>query len=242
MWRSQVTDKFPELESLKLAVALPSYNGTRHNGVPLMYLSRQVPQFAPIATQSSLLAMVFNITLATAMKWRDAGHATHYLMLHDDIVPTSQNWFEELWGAYKASNAQLICAVSPIKDARGLTSIAVETEGGVMKPRRLTMREIDKGPVTFTMPGLLLNTGCMLFDLREPWVDDCYFHIDDKIHWVDGVPHPQSASEDWNFTRMARAAGCERIYATSAMPLEHVGQARFPNHGAWGSLEQDDGS
>lgn len=295
---------FPELDDLKLAVALPSYNGTRHNGPALFYLREYVPKAIPIATQTSLLAMCFNITFSIAMRLRDEGKATHFLMLHDDIVPLDQNWFEELWSAYKDPEGNngtgMICAVSPIKDQRGFTSIAVEKEvaeesddalgtlrrvieassgfrgpkddgfeawlkanfkdvldrlSGIppkrffTKPQRLTMTQIHNGPQTFTHPGLLLNTGCLLFDMREPWVDQAttkgrgnlYFTIQDHIEWIDGIPHPSSASEDWNFTRMARAAGCPKIYATRKMPLEHIGQARFSSKEVWG-LAEDNGT
>lgn len=235
-----MTALFPELDRLKLAVALPSYNGMRHNGVPLMHLARQVPLAVPLATQSSLLALTFNICLANALRMMKNGEATHFLMLHDDICPKDANWFEQLWGAWKDSNAQLMCAVSPIKDERGLTSVSIESEDP-WKPRRLTMKEVAAGPVTFTHPGLLLNTGCMMFDLRDPWVQKCFFRIDDEMTWQDGIPVPRTMPEDWNFSRMARAAGCERIYATRAMRLEHVGQQRFPNYSTWG-LEHDDGT
>ena len=232
---------FPELYTLKLAVALPSYNGARYNAVPLMHLARQVPQAIPLPTQSSLLALTFNLTLANALRLAKEGKATHYLMLHDDICPLDSNWFDQMWAAWKDSNAELMCAVSPIKDERGLTSVAIESEDP-WKPRRLTMKEVAAGPVTFTHPRLLLNTGCMMFDLRAPWVKDCWFKIDDGMTWTDdGIPTPRVMPEDWQFSRMARAAGCERIYATRAVRLDHVGQQRFPNYSTWG-LEHDDGT
>ena len=235
-----MTALFPELDELRLAVALPSYNGARYNTVPLMHLARQVPHAIPIPTQSSLLALTFNLTLTNAFRLAKEGKATHYLMLHDDIVPKDANWFEQLWGAWKDSKAQLMCAVSPIKDDRGLTSVAVES-GDPWKPRRLTMKEVFAGPVTFSHPSILLNTGCMMFDLRDPWVQKCWFKIDDNMTWTDGIPVPRVMPEDWQFSRMARAAGCERIFATRAMRLEHIGQQRYPNDATWG-LEHDDGT
>lgn len=235
-----MTALFPELNDLRLVVALPSYNGTRHNAVPLMHLARQVPLAEPVAPQSSLLAMSFNLCLATALRMRDEGRATHFLMVHDDIVPRGSNWFEVLWGAWKDSEAELLCAVSPIKDDRGLTSIAVESSDP-WRPRRLTMKEVAAGPVTFSHPDILLNTGCMMFDLRDPWVDKCHFTVSDSVEWRDGKMWPRVMSEDWAFTRMARAAGARRIYATRAMHLDHVGQHRYPNDATWG-MEHDDGT
>lgn len=307
-----MTTMFPELETLKIAVALPSYDGQAINRVPVAMMARQCPLAEFIPTQTSLLAACFNLCLSQAMRWRDQGKCDYFLMIHADIFPSSANWFEQLWGAYKDSGAQLICAVSPIKSEKGLTSIGIDVEdvdaekeardlldefealvregqeivssehGAVVDakiklaeqkiisamtgypahkrqflsaPRRLTMKECHAGPKTFTHPRILLNTGCMLFDMREPWVDQAvengvkkngpgrmYFHIDDSIQWIDGEPHTRGASEDWNFTRMARAAGCppDKIFATLAMPLEHVGQMRFPTAIPWGTLDRDD--
>lgn len=295
-----MTTNFPELETLKIAVALPSYDGRALNRVPIAMMARQVPLAEFIPTQTSLLAACFNMTLTQAMRWRDQGKCDYFLMLHDDIFPSHADWFEELWGAYKDSGASLICAVSPIKSEKGLTSIGIDVENVDDKkeandllsswkknsvtdpeiaaeqktqiiramtgypahkrmfasaPRRLTLKECHAGPKTFTHPRILLNTGCMLFDMREPWVDQAvengvkkngpgrmYFHIDDSIQWIDGEPHTRGASEDWNFTRMARLAGCphDKIFATLAMPLEHVGQMRFPTGHAWGTLDRDD--
>ena len=231
-----------ELAHLKLAVGLPSYDGRAVYAEPLMYLARQVPHAVPIQVSSSLLALTFNMTLCAALKMRQTGEATHFLMLHDDIAPCGREWFMDLWQAYRDSTAQLIAAVVPVKDERGFTSTACESFPWGGKPRRYTMTEVMKMPAeTFSEPGILLNTGCMLFDLREPWVDKCHFEVKDSIQWVNGEPCPQSASEDWNFTRQARENGCSRIYATRAVKLVHFGRQMFPNYQAWGK-PHDDGS
>ncbi len=247
------------LAELKLAVALPSYDGRGFNRQPLMHLARQVPMAKVIETRGSLLPLVFNTTLVEALKMHKNGEATHFLMLHDDIVPIGENWFRDFWTEYVRTNAQLICAVSPVKDTRGLTSIGRESEKKVV---RYTTTEVMRGPDAFTHPGILLNTGCMLFALDEPWLRGCHFKLSDSIVTVcekcgallggdggqscpkhgkmEGVLVPKSDGEDWNFTRMARANGCQRIYATKAVKLVHWGQQMYPNYQAWG-MPKDDG-
>lgn len=227
------------LADLRLAVALPSYDGRRANSVSLMHLQRMVPHCAPIETQASLLAYGFNICLSKAWKLARDGHLTHFLMLHDDIVPIDPDWFRRLWTEYVWSNANMIAAVSPIKTEKGLTSTGVETDNK-WKPRRLTIRECLSREPTFTEPGILLNTGMMLFDLREPWVKKCFFTIEDDMYTEDGMFDPRVAPEDWNFTRMARKNGAERIFATRAVKLHHIGPVRFDNYNVWG--DETDGA
>lgn len=210
----------------KLAVAMPTYDGRRYNTVPLMKLSAQVRTILPIETQSSLLALGFNMALCTAIKMRDDGAATHFLMLHDDIMPEQDDWFIRLWTTYQKKVIDLLGVVSPIKDGSGLSSVALEGED-IWHAKKLPCKDIGE---FYTHPQLLLNTGMMLFDLRQPWVNKVHFTIDDAILEKDGLRVPVNASEDWNFTRMARAAGAKNIYATNAVKLLHCGRAWFPNY------------
>lgn len=240
-----------ELKTLKLFAALPSYDGQRYNGVPIAWLKAAVPNAQLIDSGGSLLANVFNSQLCLALRSREMGNATHFLMLHADIVPCGEDWFPKLWRAYRKTNAQMMSAVVPIKSAAGLTSTAIELPDPRKRWKRLTMNEVLGGPENFTDPKLLLNTGMLLFDLRDPWVNHCHFSISDEIVWLNdagevcapgtpgSLPTAKSTSEDWAFTRQARAAGCERIYATRAVPLQHVGQQRYPNYQAWGMAEDD---
>lgn len=228
-----------ELVDLKLLVGLPTYDGRRHNGLALWNMGRRLPNAVPLDGGGSLLAKVFNEILCDALQRRDRSEATHFLLMHDDIVPVETDWFGSMWKEFRRVDAEMMAAVVPIKDGRGLTSTGLETENNVV--RRLTLKECDKRGPTFTDSNLLLNSGLLLFDLRCDWVNSCYFHIDDKIHWHAGKPYAQCMSEDWNFTRMARAAGAERIYATTAVKLVHMGRQPFPSYGGWGLVEKDDG-
>ncbi len=229
------------LSELKLAIALPSYDGRRHNALPIHGLAKQVPNCTPIDSRGSLLAHVFNQCLVTAFNLRKEGKVTHMLMLHDDILPCEGDWFENFWNAFQSADAQLMSVISPIKDGRGLTSTAVEGPTR-WNPRRLTLTECHaQKEMTFTRPDILLNTGCMLMDLRDDWVNKCYFSITDEIVWQDGVPTARVEPEDWGFTRMARAAGCQRIFATRAVKLLHCGTQMFPNYQVYGQAVDQGG-
>lgn len=228
------------IKDLRLAVAMPSYNGTRHNGMSLMALMRSAPNAVPIDARSSALTMTFNDCLTRALKLAHEGKATHFLMIHDDIVPCDLDWFERFWRAYEDSNAQILSAVSPIKDGKGLSSVALDCGPTKYLPRRMTMAEVHAEPETFTRPDILLNTGLMLFALDEPWLNGLWFRIDNDIVMApDGNLHSRFEPEDWAWSRDARARGCERLYATRAVKLWHVGQQMFPNFEVWGQKRDE---
>src|SRR5689334_15866663 len=101
-----------KVSEVKLAVALPSYDGRRHNTLPLLALQKRVAFVAGIDMRASLLAHGFNQCLVKGMELMKAGLVTHFLMIHDDIIPTGEDWFDRLWHEYEQSKANLICAVS----------------------------------------------------------------------------------------------------------------------------------
>jgi hypothetical protein len=81
-------------------------------------------------------------------------------------------------------------SVVPLKNEHGLTSTATDTPGYPWGIRRLTMHEALQLPETFTAADvpyrqedatLLLNTGCWLMKLNEPWVKGLHFRQQDRI-------------------------------------------------------------
>jgi len=87
---------------------------------------------------------------------------------------------------------------------------------------------------TFTAPNLLLNTGLMLVKLSAPWVQQVYFHFEDKIIRVNGRRRAVLMPEDWMFSRDARKLGCTAQWATREVRVEHKGMATYPNDVVWG--------
>ena len=185
----------------------------------------------------------FNTLWCEALDQRDKGEATHFLMLHSDIVPQVE-FLDRMHEIMARTGCDILSAVSPIKDSKGLTSIALDEKIGDREdfdwaPHRLTMREIHKMEPTFTHPKLLINTGLMLVDLRKDWTNHIWFHFDDKIAINSyGKRQPFMRPEDWNFSKDARKLGAS-IYATREVTLTHHGQQSFPTAFPWGEWDHD---
>lgn len=187
---------------------------------------------------TSLLAHTFNICWTEALQAAKAGRVTHFAMLHSDIEPVA-GWVDKMGEIMERDNLDVLSVVSPIKNNKGETSTAIDTD--YWSPRKITMRDLESLPPTFTGEdiggGLLINTGCMMVDLRNEEVlatnDDndleLYFEINDKIHVEDnGHMDIRVASEDWNFSRSANRLGL-RVAATTEIPLLHWGHFGYSN-------------
>jgi len=202
----------------------------------------------------SLLACCFNKLWCDALNAAERGEITHMAFLHSDIAP-ADGWIDTLISEMEDQCAAFCSAVSPIKDARGLTSTGVGEPGLVWSPlRRFSMKEIMEFPETFDSddtgnPGkvLLLNSGCWVADLRSPLFyrmdsdnqGKVYFEVNDRIVKTDQCWVHQVESEDWFFSRCLHANGI-RAVATRKVPLVHMGMSGYGNDTAWGSQECDE--
>lgn len=206
----------------------------------------------PGAHGSSLLAKGFNTIWHGALEIRrrepERG-ITHFGMLHADIAP-EPGWVDVLVDEMERTGADVVSAVVPIKDGKGLTSTAVEDpadEWSVL--RRLTMREVHRLPETFSIDdlgyddgrALLVNTGCWLADLSKPWCRDVVFTIRDCVRFLaDGTPEVCVIPEDWGFSKWLHGRG-GKVLATRKVKLVHFGGADgYGNTEAWGSSFVDE--
>lgn len=241
---------------LKLFIGLPTYGGQRWNTMALLSAQQNQRFFKTMHAMEldgSLLANGFNKMLITARQLHAQGECDFFLLLHADIVPIdSKNWLDQLMEArqdarlqYKdnePNKAQVLSVVSPIKDARGITSTAVEGPT-VWNPRRLTMKEVLDGPETFTREDLLVNTGMLLIDMRKnEWVNKVCFNISDGIlRTPDGNLHAGTQPEDWQFSRavkeVCRESGGIKLWATRKVKIIHRGYYNYPNFTSWGADE-----
>jgi hypothetical protein len=196
---------------------------------------------------TSILTHTFNELLCHALNLRDKEGYTHFAMLHNDVVPELQ-WVDVLLQEMETHKLDMISAVVPLKNDLGLTSTATDTPGYHWGVRRLTMSEVMQMPETFTAQdiphrikdaGLLLNTGCWLMRIDQPWMQGLHFRQHDRIinclatkSWA-----AQGMSEDWDFSRQLHDRGC-RLGATRKVSLYH----QFPqyhNRSAWGLWQED---
>ena len=195
-----------------------------------------------------------NNLLANALNLYDAGQATHFAMLHADIS-ADEGWVDVLYDELRRLRADLVSAVVPIKDHRGVTSCGVIDPKNQWNPlKRFTMREVFELPETFDAAdagfpgyGLLHNDGCMLLDLANPLfrardeqgVLKASFDFPRQVIYRDGHYDVRAESEDWYFSRMLHELGA-RSYITRKAKLVHVGNQVFSNALPWGSYAEGD--
>jgi hypothetical protein len=200
----------------------------------------------------SLLARTFNCLWAQALEFAKQGKATHFAMLHGDCG-AQKFWLDTLWTEMEKHDADIIGAVNSIKDHRNLTSIAIDNPANRFTPeRRFTMHEILGFPDTFCAadagyPGraLLVNTGCLLVDMRKPWVWESWqedrpipFTINDRVRVINGSFAVEVESEDWFFSRQA-FANRARIFCTRKIRIDHYGEQAWPNDKEFGDWKHD---
>ncbi len=203
-----------------------------------------------LSVGSSLLARGFNTLWSTALNYAAQGKVTHFAMLHSDVAPEPY-WLDKLIDLSTEHEADVLSVVIPLKGNEGTTSTGISYNDKTWEPeKRFTIREVCTFPEVFTATDigyagqpLLVNTGCWIADVRKPWctaVDDSgclksFFTINDRVRWDDerNTWQPEVEPEDWFFSRSLHGAGC-RVMATTAIKVEHVGDASYSNQGEWG--------
>lgn len=189
---------------------------------------------------SSLLALNFNRLWCWALNAARTGRPVDYFaMQHADIEP-GEYWLDTLLDELEARDLDVLGVVAPIKDPRGVTSIAVAHAGGDpwRVRNRLTMAEVFRLPETFTSADvggpLLLNTGLWVCRFREAWARKVFFTVNDRIvRTPDGAYAPQVEPEDWFSSRLYHELGL-RVGCTRKVRLHHRGEMAFGNTHPWG--------
>lgn len=203
-----------------------------------------------IQPSSSLLPTAFNECLARALTMRDAGTVTHMAMLHSDVSATP-GWLDVLWAELWINNAVLVAANLAIKADGGRTSTAIGDRADRWRVHRsLYLKDLEKLPETFGPEHvcrddevLLVNTGCWLADLRDPFWDRFVeagpdgasgFNIHGRItriEMADGTREYNASgrSEDYELSHAMAAFGA-RYMVTRKVKTWHEGGGRWPNH------------
>ena len=251
-------------ERKKVFIGMPGYSKNQTERDAWFALTHTASDNETLTTTccqhcNSLLARGMNMLYAQA-QYQDYDY---FAMLHTDIGPDA-GWLDTLWTVMEESDADIVSAVSPIKSADGLTSTAIDLSRGPdvrdWHVRRLTMQEVMQLPETFSQADtvaagfnpdnrlLLVNTGCMLVNLRKPWVREannfgellCYFTIRDGIQITDGRYDVRVIPEDWGFSKTVQEVSpAAKVLATRAVKLRHWGEHGFDNNTAWGTLSED---
>ena len=191
----------------------------------------------------SSLVNCFNRLWVDALNHRDRGEATHFAMIHADCQP-EPGWVDKLWAAMKARpTAAVISAVNCIKEQseNPRTSTAYSPKGSRWGATRF-IRYADRaeylakygptfGPETCQEGEVfLINTGCMLIDLRRDcWDGFAWEQIAGIWRDQDGVWATDFEPEDWRMSRFLAERGIDYA-ATWAVRVVHHGAAQWPNY------------
>lgn len=201
--------------------------------------------------QGSLLAANFNKLWCAALNIvHNGGRVDYFAMLHDDIG-ADDGWLDKLIDELEANDLDVLGVAVPIKDSRGMTSMALAGDDDWMPYCRLSMHDVYDLPETFTSDDigrpLLLNTGCWVCRFDKAWADKVHFTINDRIVFNRAADAYQSQTEpeDWCFSRQLHEIGAEgsetdglrplRIGATRKIAVTHRGEMDFHNVQAWGT-------
>ncbi len=225
----------------RIFLGMPGYGKqTADAGRGLWRACRDMSNVVIEYRQGSLLAANFNGLWCSALNSCHRGDSIKYFaMLHDDVGP-SDFWLETLIQELEERQLDVLGVAVPIKDANGLTSLAIDGDG-TWKPRcRITMTELANLPETFTSDdvggNLLLNTGCWVCKFNPEWARKVSFTINDRIVWNKGLDRyeVQVEPEDWYFSRLCHEMGL-KLGATRKVRVDHRGEVNFSNDAVWGS-------
>ncbi len=230
-------------------LSMPGYGGTTMASARGFY--RAARDDGPISlrllyTESSLLAANFNIHWASALNCELFGNPIDYFaMLHSDVQPVDY-WIDELVEEMEKRGLDILSAVVPIKDGRGMTSTGLGNPENSWRPHfRLTVKEVYDLPETFTAADLghpdkplLINTGCWVCRFDHAWASKIHFQVNDRIIMKDGRYQQEVEPEDWHFSRIAHGLGL-KVGATRKVALSHRGPAEFTNTRVWGGWTYD---
>ena len=197
-----------------------------------------------LAVGGSLACMNFNRLWAWALNQNRRTPVSYFAMQHSDIEP-QEFWLDPLIDELEAKNLDVLGVVAPIKDPRGVTSIAVGHPSGDpwRVACRLTMDEVHRLPETFTSEDvggpLLLNTGLWICKFDESWAKRVFFTVNDRIMLDrDGDYVVQVEPEDWFSSRLYHEMGL-KVGCTRKVELWHRGTVAYGNARSWGTDPYD---
>jgi hypothetical protein len=191
--------------------------------------------------EGSLLAANFNHLWCAALNLAHSGERVDYFaMQHADVEPQDW-WLDTLIEELEANDLDILGAAVPIKDKKGLTSLALaRPDGDPWRIQcRITQTELKGLPSTFTSEDvghpLLLNTGLWVCRFDEEWAKKVRFTINDRIAFDTNLGRyvAQCEPEDWYFSRLLHEIGL-KVGATSKIRLQHRGSMAFESDRVWG--------
>lgn len=242
-------------ESRRIFLGMPGYGKqTAEAGRGFWRASRNMAEVSCEYRQGSLLASNFNQLWCRALnEVHEGGRVDYFAMQHDDIGP-EDFWLDTLIDEMEANDLDVLGVAIPIKDTRGLTSMALHGDDNWLPFARLSMHDVYQLPETFTSDDLggrplLLNTGLWVCRFDIEWARTVWFEINDRIVFNTAANRYQAQTEpeDWMFSRLLHEVGRGdtshvrplRIGCTRKVQALHKGELNFQNMQPWGSEKFD---
>lgn len=242
-------------QTRRILLGMPGYGKqTSDAGRGFWRASRDMSQVRCAYQNGSLLASNFNQLWCWALNESLAGERVDYFaMQHDDVGP-EDFWLDKLIDELERCDLDVLGVAVPIKDTRGLTSMALHGEGNWLPYSRLSMHDVYQLPETFTSEDLdgrklLLNTGLWVCRFNPEWAKTVHFEINDRIVFNTAANRfqAQTEPEDWFFSRLLHEVGSGptehlaplRIGCTRKVAVNHRGETDFTNTRPWGSHKFD---
>ena len=217
--------------SEKGLIGIPTYNGWMTAETSMACAQHGCDRISWHYSKISLLAYNFNNLLVKALN----GKFDYFCLLHADVAPREYGWLNRMINIMDEREFKVLSIVLPITSDGRDTSTALDVVGS---PARIKMVDLPKLPAVFTRKDtkrifnndrLLVNTGCMVIDLRGFNPLKTWFEINDRIvRLKDGTYQAKCDPEDWNFSRMLMKNKVP-YGATYAIPAVHAGQVQFTN-------------
>jgi hypothetical protein len=251
----------PDHNDRRIYLGMPGYGKqTSKAGMSFWRACANMTHVSNDYRASSLLAANFNQLWTNALNVvHGGGRIDYFAMLHDDIG-CGDGWLDRLIDELECQDLDVLGVAIPIKDRRGLTSIALsgaeigQCESGSgesvwisdeahheFRPLcRLTLNDVFNLPLTFTSEDvghpLLLNTGCWVCKFDMSWATKVHFEINDRIVFdrSSNSYRAETEPEDWNFSRQLHELGL-KIGATRKIAAVHQGEEEYVNWKAWGT-------
>src|SRR6266481_4658760 len=238
----------------------PTHDGRIHDGGAKFFYQNNSQQHTVEGAVATFSLITFNCNLlwAVALNRHETGRADWFAMIHSDVEP-EPFWIDKLIAEAERHQADIMTAVIPIKNEKGLTSTAISHPTDDCRAFfRMTMSQVRHPgfPATFdcemalqalaALPdglslvaprpaNLLCNTGCMVCRLGGSWCDPNKVFFDETTSFqrIGGQWTPIIRSEDWFFSARAVAHGA-KIMATTNLKVLHHGATAYPSDKVWG--------
>lgn len=211
----------------KVFLAIPTYDGTLHGSTLRSVLTATNKfEISQMTMTSSFLTHGFNLLWCNAI----AQDADYFAMIHADLG-AEPGWADTLIDELEQHQADVVSAIVPIKSRERKFSTAL----GRMHEEahyRLQADDLAKLPATFGTEDLqrvtgedgllLLNTGCWVARLKQPWNRAVAFRTHTDIKWDGDEAYCVQIPEDWDFSYQCHALGL-KLLATRKVKCTHWG-------------------